>query len=52
MTNPTAKRYNIKLTEDEIRAILMAIIFGGPDKPHSSLESARQKLREAMIPSK
>lgn len=37
----------VMLTPDEVRALRMALIFGQPDEPHDTLESAKRKLNEA-----
>lgn len=37
-----------ELTEDESKALRMAAIFGGPDKPHDVLESAKAKLARRL----
>ena len=37
--------YTVELTLWEIKSLLMASIFGGPDKPHEGLESAKRKLK-------
>jgi hypothetical protein len=36
------------LSLEEMKALSLASIFGGPDKPHDRLEEARAKLRSAI----